>query len=158
MAVGDKHYLALGRVAHEFSLLETVVSVGIWTALGGMNKREVRAVTAEMSANEKLSLLEALVKMKEPPSDRLEQWRTFFSDARAVAGERNRLLHSPLLSSDPAVFSDEVTTFQIERGTSARGKFGGQNYTVETMRGVAERIQKTRTVLADLLLADVSGP
>lgn len=131
--------------------MEHLVSVTIWTALGDMNRREFRAVTADMSASAKFTLLESLVMMKETHPERLAAWKSFFADAKKLSGERNRLLHSPLFSSDLTQITDEVSTLQIARGTSTRGDFDTAAYTIATMNDVADRIRKARNLLLRLV-------
>lgn len=103
MAAGDDHYISIGRLAHEFALLENQVSMLIWTALEDMNDQRFRAVTAENSWTANLRLLRGLVAIMEPNheaaprKEKSETWSLFFKKAERAAKDRN----CPRATSDP---------------------------------------------------------
>lgn len=151
MAVGDAHYLALGRVAHEFSLLEHMATIAIWTGLCGANDIRSRVVTAEMMARAKFSLLRSLVRVVEKDDARRAGYEKVLDDAEEVAKERNLLLHSPLYSSDLKEPTDVVTAMTVSRRDKNRGEYEVTDYDLKEMSALAERTRDVRRRLVDLM-------
>lgn len=163
MAAGDQHYLEMGKMAHQFALLENTVAVVICTALGDMNDQRFRAVTTELMWVPKLRLLNALVQIAETrdgperANERQTEWKEFFSEAEDVAKDRNRLLHSPLMSENPGEYGEEVHAFGLSRSKRNRGGFESYAYTPANIRAVTDRIRKTHRILQNLTFSSAKS-
>ena len=147
LPVTDDHYKAIGKVAVEWSWLESTVEVAIWRLLG-VEADEGRAITTHVAPRIRLDMLLSLVSIRTiSPSHKA--LGSLLDEIREVGGKRNDIVHGFW----SGVHFDRPEPAAEVSKVSARGvvKFDVREMTATKIEAVADRIFRLNRELLFLM-------
>lgn len=129
-SVDEEYLVAIGRVSAQWSILEGILDVAIWRAMGLRNDLG-RILTAQLQMQSKLDTLSAVLTQKKPHlSTQFTKVCSFVRDC--LIGKRNTVIHGmwhilpPMPDTPPRHIRGFVVKF------SARGKLASQSGMMST--------------------------
>ena len=104
--LSNRQVHAIGFVTAYSTLLESVVDTAIWFLLG-LDEKEGRAITSELTFASRLHLLKALGRMKIEDEAQRARFDRVASEVGAVHTKRDRVVHA-IWHADPPVAGDSI--------------------------------------------------
>ena len=140
----DDHYKAIGKIAVEWSYVESDIETAIWFLVGlGRNRESIRtayAITAHLGSETRLDILKTLVHNKTGNSLTYKDLCTFLGKVQTLRGMRNEIIHGLYYPASGS--TDTAASYKVK----AKGqlKFTFAKRTVAELNSIVQQIVDLR--------------
>lgn len=132
----DEHLRSLGKITANFALLEALVSLCIWTLIGG-EQRLGQITTAELSFSQKVTLLSSLYRYRVNSAEESTELKGLLSRIAQAEEKRNAITHSVWAAGRT---KETVTRIKTTAKRSTGLKFHFQQMSVQDLDEFADFI------------------